>query len=267
MRQLQTTVNFNYRLLSRLHMDLNIMPRLYKGQLYILFIIDGVINNLITVQIHQLRSQEMGNALIENVISKYCVLNYIIMEQDSAFMSSLMNYLLKKLDIKIKTLAPYNHQLLQAEHGIKIIIYNFDQTFNRSRSYVAKIFASNNSGNITLSIPPNLAKYSSFQLVFSRKPTLLLDLETNPDIKVLGTFKDNYTLLNKILQYLHKLLQDFRSQRLAMINKARNFFQYNCRDLVYIISLLTSQLRTSFRKLAIKYVGPLVVYKIIDTHY
>ena len=41
------------------------------------------------------------------------------MDQDSASMSSLMNYLFKKLDIKIKTVAPYNHQLLQAEHGIK----------------------------------------------------------------------------------------------------------------------------------------------------
>ena len=45
--------------------------------------------------------------------------DYIIMDQDSAFMSSLMNYLFKKLDIKIKTVAPYKHQLLQAEHGIK----------------------------------------------------------------------------------------------------------------------------------------------------
>ena len=33
-------------------------------------------------------------------------------------MSMLMNYLFKKLDIKIKTAAPYNHQPLQAEHGI-----------------------------------------------------------------------------------------------------------------------------------------------------
>ena len=51
-----------------------------------------------------------------------------------------------------------------------------------------------------------------------------------------------------------------------MINKDRNFFQYNSRDLVYIISPLTSQLRTSSRKVALKYVGPLVVYKIIDPH-
>ena len=41
------------------------------------------------------------------------------MDQDSAFMSSLMNYLYEKFYIKIKTVAPYNHQLLQAEHGIK----------------------------------------------------------------------------------------------------------------------------------------------------
>ena len=34
-------------------------------------------------------------------------------------MSLLMNYLFNKLDIKIKTVASYNHQSLQAEHGIK----------------------------------------------------------------------------------------------------------------------------------------------------
>ena len=51
-----------------------------------------------------------------------------------------------------------------------------------------------------------------------------------------------------------------------MINKDRNFLQYNSRDLVYIISLLTSQLRTSSRNVAFNNVGPLVVYKIIDPH-
>ena len=41
------------------------------------------------------------------------------MDQDSAFMSSLMNYLFNKFTIKVKTVAPYNHQSLQAEHRIK----------------------------------------------------------------------------------------------------------------------------------------------------
>ena len=73
-------------------------------------------------------------------------------------------------------------------------------------------------------------------------------------------------LLNKRLQYLHKLLQDFKLKRLALINKVRDFFQYSNADLVYIISPLTSQLRTASREVVIKYVGPLAVYKIIDPH-
>ena len=52
-----------------------------------------------------------------------------------------------------------------------------------------------------------------------------------------------------------------------MINKDRENFQYRAGDLVYMISPLTSQLRTESWKIAIKYVGPVVVYKIIDPHY
>ena len=55
-------------------------------------------------------------------------------------------------------------------------------------------------------------------------------------------------------------------KRLALINKDRDFFQYKSSDLVYIIPPLTSQLRTASRKIVIKYVGPLAVYKIIDPH-
>ena len=76
-------------------------------------------NYLITVPTYQSKAEEIGDALIEHIISKYCIPDCIIMDQDSAFMSSLMNYLFNKLNIKIKTVAPYNHQSLQVEHGIK----------------------------------------------------------------------------------------------------------------------------------------------------
>ena len=95
------------------------MPRYYKGQKYILCIKDEVTNYLITVPIHQAKSEEVGDALIENFITKYLHTEHIIMDQESAFMFSLMNYLFNKFDIKIKTVAPYNHQLIQPEHGSK----------------------------------------------------------------------------------------------------------------------------------------------------
>ena len=50
-----------------------------------------------------------------------------------------------------------------------------------------------------------------------------------------------------------------------MINKDRENFQYKG-DVVYIISPLTNQLRTNSWKIAVKYVGPAVVYKIVDPH-
>ena len=50
------------------------------------------------------------------------------------------------------------------------------------------------------------------------------------------------------------------------MNIDREYFQYNSGDLVYLISPLTTQLRTSSRKVAINCVGPLVVYKIVDPH-
>ena len=49
-------------------------------------------NYLIMAPIHQSKSEEVGDTLIDNIITK---------------------------DIKMKTVAPYNHQSLQVEHGIK----------------------------------------------------------------------------------------------------------------------------------------------------
>ena len=43
----------------------------------------------------------------------------------------------------------------------------------------------------------NLVNFSPYQLVFERKPKVLLNLDTTPDIKVSGTFKDYHELLKK----------------------------------------------------------------------
>ena len=113
---------------------------------------------------------------------------------------------------------------------------------------------------------PNLGNHIPYELIFSRKLRSLLSLDPTPDIKVSGTFREYYNLLNKRLKYLHTLFLNFKSKRLAMINKDRAFFQYNIRYLVYIISLITSKLHTASRKITIKYVGPVVIYKVIETH-
>ena len=100
-------------------MDLTVMPRSHKGHKYILCIIDSVANYLITVPIYQSKAEEIGDVLRQHVITKYCIPDCIIMDQESTFMSSLINYLFSKLDTEIKTIAPCNDQSLQAKYGIK----------------------------------------------------------------------------------------------------------------------------------------------------
>ena len=222
-KQLQTRINLNYTQLPRLSMDLKVMPRSYKGHKYILRIVDEVTNYLITILIYQAKTEEIGDALIENFITKYCIPEHIIMDQDSAFMSSLMNYLFKKFYNKIKKVAPYNCQSLQTEHGIKSLsniltkhLTNLDQMWPK---YLPLTTFAYNTFNT-----PNVGNYSPYKLVFGRKPKSLLNLESTPDMKLFGTFKDYYELLNKRLKYLHKLLLHFKSKRLAMINKDSTFF-------------------------------------------
>ena len=186
--------------------------------------------------IFQAKSEEVGEALIENVITKYCIQDCIIMDQDSAFMSSLMNFLFKRFETKVKMVVPYNHQSLQAEHRIKSLsiilkkhLVEKGQMWSKYLSFVTFAYSTFN--------PPNLANYSPYERVFGRKPKLLIDVETDPDIKVVGSLKEYYTLLGKRFQYLYKVLQDAKTKRLAPMNKERVHFQYNSGNLVYIIPL------------------------------
>ena len=144
-------------------MDLKVIPRSQKGHWYILCIIDEVTNYLVTAPLFQARSEEVGEALIENIITKYGTPKYMIMDQDSAFISSLMNYLFQVLGIKIKTIGPYNHKSLQAEHGIRSLsailtkhLTGQGQTWHKYLSLA--MFAYNTFHS------PNLENYSHFEL-------------------------------------------------------------------------------------------------------
>ena len=145
------------------------------------------------------------------------------MDQDSTCMSYLVNYLFGKFNIKIKTVAPYNHELLQAEYRIKslstVLTKHFMNLGQIRPKYLLLATFTYNTFNT-----PNLANYSPYELVFRRKPKILLNLEMTPDIKVSGSFKENYNLLNKQLKDLHEIIQNFKSKRLVMINKDRMFF-------------------------------------------
>ena len=112
-----------------------------------------------------------------------------------------MNFLFQVLGIKIKTVGPYNHKSLQVEHGIKSLSAILTkhptgqgQTWHKYLSLAT--FAYNTFHS------PNLGNYSPFELTLRREPRTLLNVETDPDVRISGTYKDYHTLLTKRLKYL-----------------------------------------------------------------
>ena len=200
-RQLQPQIYLNYRPLSKLSMDLKVMPRSQKGHKFIFCIIAKMTNYLITVTIHHSRSEESRWSTNRTCYIKILYSDCIIMDQDNAFMSTLMNYLFRKLNIKIMTVTPYNHQSLQAEHGIKslsrILTKHLSGKGQMWHNYLPLATFAHNIFN-----SPNLAIHSPYKLVFERKPKLLLDLETDPDVRVSGTYREYFLQLRKKIRLL-----------------------------------------------------------------
>ena len=82
--------------------------------------------------------------------------------------SSLMTYLFHKFDIKIRTVAPYNHHSLQAEYRIKslshILTKHLTSLGQMWTKYLSLATFAYNTFNT-----PNLGNYSPYELTFGRK--------------------------------------------------------------------------------------------------
>ena len=253
----------NYRPMSKVSMDIKYMPKAGNGMKFILVIIDDNLNYMVTVPLPQIKTELICEALMIHLISKHSIPDMIICDMDATFMSSLMQYMLYKFKITLKVVSPYNHGSLKAEAGIKAI----------SNILIKHLTGQGKDWPLYLPIStliyncyntPNLGGLSPFELVYGKKPKLFIDLETNPDVTVSRSFKDYYESLEKRLKYLHNILLKYRSNRQALVNKNVEPYYYQKYDLVYMINPATSLLRTDSRKFSIKYIGPLVIFRILS---
>ena len=91
------------------------------------------------------------------------------MDQDSAFMSSLMTYLLNKFGIKIRTVAPYNHQSLQTEHEIKSLSHILTEHLTNLGQMWPKYLSLATFAYNTF-LTPNVGNYSPYELTLVESP-------------------------------------------------------------------------------------------------
>ena len=165
-----------------------------------------------------------------------------------------------QLNIKIILVSPTNPQSLQAEHGIKILSGLLVKHLSTVWSWHSVLPYSMLCYNGYSS--PNLNGYSPYELVFGHK--MSHDLEIKVDTVVSGTFKEYYEKLKKNLQYMGERLQKFRSQRLDLLNKDREYQAFEVGQIGYMFQARDSVVETGSRKIRCNYIEPLVIVKAVD---
>ena len=70
-------------------------------------------------------------------------------------------------------------------------------------------------------LPPNLDNLSPFEIAIGRKALLAPKFEYKPGVPITGTHAEAKEILQGRLSYFRKRLEDFRSTRMAVMNKDR----------------------------------------------
>ena len=79
--------------------------------------------------------------------------------------------------------------------------------------------------------------------------TISHELEVKVNTVVSGTFEDYYEKLKKNLQYMEERLWKFRSQRLDLLNKDREYQAFKVGQIVYMYQARGSVVETGSRKI------------------
>ena len=256
----QKRVNLNVPAMTKISMDIKQMPA-NKGYSYILVLLCEVTNYMVALPLMSTRTPHILDAFQRGYLAYFGPPTHIICDQDPAFTSSLMEAFVTQLNIKIVLVSPTNHQSLQAEHGIKslsgLLVKHLSTVWSWHSVLPYSMLCYNGYSS------PNLNGYSPYELVFGHKMTLSHELEIKVDTVVSGTFKDYYEKLKKNLQYMGERLQKFRSQRLDLLNKDREYQAFEVGQIVYMFQARGSVVETGSRKIRCNYIGPLVIFKAV----
>ena len=257
-RPYQKRINLNVPAMTKISMDIKQMP-VNKGYSHILVLLCEVTNYMVALPSMSTRTPHILDEFQKGYLAYFGPPTHIICDQDPAFTSSLMEAFVTQLNIKIILVSPTNHQSLQAEHGIKslsgLLVKHLSTVWSWHSVLPYSMLCYNGYSS------PNLNGYSPYELVFGHKMTLSHELEIKVDTVVSGTFKDYYEKLKKNLQYMGERLQKFRSQRLDLLNKDREYQAFEVGQIVYMFQARGSVVETGSRKIRCNYIGPLVILR------
>lgn len=249
--------------LTRISMDIKHMPPGINGYNFILVLCCEMSNYIIACPLRQTRSPEICVNILKSLIAPFGVPEVIISDQDPAFLSSIMQYFYQQFDIKLIVCGPTNHKSLKAESAIKTLstalMKHLTEKGTQWPLFLPFSVLSCNSFHT-----PNLNGFAPIQLVLGRIPKLIPHIELSPEIMVSKTFEAYYQTLRNQLAYMRERLHKLRDQRLKLQNQYREFTGYRKGQLVYLYHPLGAALQTGSKKICARFVGPLVIYGVLD---
>ena len=140
-------------------------------------------------------------------------------------MSYLTQWFLHTYGIHVTTASPTNHQSLMAEHGIKsladILMKHLTGLGDNWPQYCKPAMVVYNSF-----ATPSLDNLSPFEVPFGRKAVLAPRSESKPKACVTGTHVEAHVKLQERLLYFRKRLEEFRSNRMSLMNKDRQHYGF-----------------------------------------
>ena len=245
-RPYQKRINLNVPAMTKISMDIKQMP-VNKGYSHILVLLCEVTNYMVALPLMSTRTPHILEAFQRGYLAYFGPPTHIVCDQDPAFTSSLMEAFVTQLNIKVILVCPTNHQSLLAEHGIKslsgLLVKHLSTVWSWHSVLPYSMLCYNGYSS------PNLNGYSPYELVFGHKMTLSHELEIKVDTVVSGTFKEYYEKLKRNLQYMGERLQKFRSQRLDLLNKDREYQAFEVGQIVYMFQARAVLLKQAVEKL------------------
>ena len=262
---LSQRVTVNTPAVSRFSMDIKHMPPGIKGYHYILVMCCEMSNFIVACPLRTTQSPEICMNIIAHWMQYFAMPTHIICDQDPAFLSSLSQYFHEQFKIKVKVCGPTNHKSLKAESAIKSLSHALMKHLH-DKGDLWPIYLPFAVMTCNTFHTPNLDGFCPFQLVTGRLPRLIPDYEIDSEITVSATFQQYYELLQKQLKYLRERLHHCREKKIQLQNQYREFTGFKRGQLVYLYHPLGADLQTGSQKIRSKFVGPLVIYMVLDAN-
>ena len=116
-KQFENRKKLYYTSIRKLSCDIKCMYRASTGHRFILVVTNEVTNYLVTIPLHRGTSHDVGEALI-NYVFENMAPSCLVFDEDQSFISSIMQYIYKRIGFKIKAPSPYSKCSSKAERQI-----------------------------------------------------------------------------------------------------------------------------------------------------